>query len=49
MQTEIIEGSLNKVVLSIELDEKIQDIQYDPEHFMALKKVMQLIDDDFKK
>lgn len=49
MQTEIIEGSLNKVVLSIELDEKIQDIQYDPEHFMALKKVMQLIDDDLKK
>ena len=45
MQTEIIEGDPERIVLSIELDGKRQDIRYIPKHFLALKKVMQLIDD----
>lgn len=49
MQTEIIEGDPERIVLSIELDGKRQDIRYIPKHFLALKKVMQLIDDETKK
>lgn len=46
MQTEIIEGDPERIVLSIELDGKRQDIRYIPKHFLALKKIMQLIDDE---
>ena len=49
MQTEIIEGDSERIVLSIELDGKRQDIRYIPKHFLALKKVMQLIDDEIKE
>ena len=49
MQTEIIEGDPERIVLSIELDGKRQDIRYVPKHFLALKKVMQLIDDETKE
>lgn len=49
MQTEIIEGDPERIVLSIELDGKHQDIRYIPKHFLALKKVMQLIDDETKE
>ena len=49
MQTEIIEGDPERIVLSIELDGKRQDIRYIPKHFLALKKVMQLIDDETKE
>lgn len=49
MQTEIIEGDPERIVLSIELDGKRQEIRYIPKHFLALKKVMQLIDDETKE
>lgn len=49
MQTEVIEGDPERIVLSIELDGKRQDIRYIPKHFLALKKVMQLIDDATKE
>jgi len=49
MQTEIIEGDPKRIVLSIELDGKRQDIRYIPKHFLALKKVMQLIDDEIEE
>lgn len=49
MQTEIIEGDPERIVLSIELDGKRQDIRYIPKHFLALKKVMQLIDEETKE
>ena len=49
MQTEIIEGDPELIVLSIELDGKRQDIRYIPKHFLALKKVMQLIDSETKE
>ena len=32
------------IVLTIELDGKIQEIHYTSEHFLALKKSLQLID-----
>lgn len=49
MQTEIIEGNSERIVLSIELDEQPQDIRYTPEHFLTLKKAMQLIDEETNK
>ena len=49
MQTEIIEGNPERIVLSIELDGKRQDIRYIPKHFLALKKVMQLINEETKE
>ena len=44
MTTEVIEGSAERIVLTIELAGRLQKIHYAPEHFLALKKVMQLID-----
>ena len=44
MQTEVIEGDPKRIVLTIELDGKKQDIRYVPKHFLALKKVMELIE-----
>lgn len=49
MQTEIIEGDSERIVLSIELNGNRQDIRYIPKHFLALKKVMQLIDNEIKE
>lgn len=49
MQTEIIEGNPERIVLSIELDGKRQEIRYIPKHFLALKKVIQLIDEEIKE
>lgn len=49
MQTEIVEGSPEKITLSIELDERRQLIRYVPEHFFALKKAMQLIDEEINE
>ncbi|MBQ8012650.1 MAG: hypothetical protein IJ265_13955, partial [Oscillospiraceae bacterium] len=49
MQTEVIEGDSEPIVLSIELGGKQQNIRYIPKHFLALKKVMQLIDDEIKE
>ena len=49
MQTEIIEGDPERIALSIELDGKRQEIRYVAKHFLALKKVMQLIDDETKE
>ena len=49
MKTEIIEGDPERIVLTIELDGKSQDIRYIPKHFLALKTVMQLIDDETKE
>ena len=36
------------IVLTIELDGKIQEIHYTSEHFLALKKSLQLIDIEIK-
>lgn len=47
MNTPIIEGSAEAINLSIELDNRIQIIKYVPRHFLALKKVLQLIDEEF--
>jgi hypothetical protein len=44
----IKEGEEDKVVLTIELNGTRQSIYYDPEHFLALKKAIQLIDDETK-
>lgn len=44
MQTEVIEGNAERIVLTIELEQHPQEIHYVPKHFLALKKVMQLID-----
>lgn len=49
MQAEIIEGDSERIVLFIELDGKRQEIRYIPKHFLALKKVIQLIDDESKE
>lgn len=46
MKTEVIEGDAERIVLTIELDGKSQEIHYIPKHFLALKKVMQLIDEE---
>lgn len=46
MQNEVIEGDTERIVLTIELDEKHQEIRYIPKHFLALKKVIQLIDEE---
>ncbi len=48
MLTEIIEGDIEKIVLTIELDGKQQEIHYIPKHFLALKTVMKLIEDEAK-
>ena len=44
MQTEIVEGNPERIALFIELDGNRQEIRYTPQHFLTLKKVMQLID-----
>ena len=46
LATEVIEGDARRIVLTIELADKIQEIHYEPEHFLALKKVIQLIDEE---
>lgn len=48
MQNEVIEGDAERIVLTIELDGKPQEIRYKPKHFLALKKVIQLIDEETK-
>jgi hypothetical protein len=48
MQTEVIEGDVEHIALTIVLDDRPQEIRYTPEHFLALKKVMQLIDEENK-
>lgn len=37
MQTQIIEGNSERIILSIELDGKKQDIRYIPDHFCLEK------------
>lgn len=49
MQTKIVEGSSEKIELSIELDERLQFIRYVPEHFFALKKAIELINEEIKE
>ena len=49
MQTEVIEGDPERIVLSIELAGKRQEIRYIPKHFLALKKVMELIEKETSK
>ena len=49
MQTEVIEGDPERIVLSIELAGKRQEIRYIPKHFLALKKVMELIEKETTK
>ena len=44
---EVIEGDDDPIILTITLDNKIQQIHYVPKHFLALKKVLQLIDKEF--
>ncbi len=48
MQKEVIEGDSERIVLSIELDGKRQEIRYIPKHFLALKAVMRLIENKTK-
>lgn len=48
MQKEISDESPEHIVLTIELDEKMQEIHYTPEHFLALKKAIQLIDSEIQ-
>ena len=44
IQKQVIEGDPERIVLTIELDGKQQEIRYVPKHFLALKKVFELID-----
>lgn len=49
MQTKIVDGSSEQIALSIELDDQPQSINYAPQHFLALKTVMQLIEDECRE
>jgi len=44
IQKQVVEGDSESIVLTIELDGKQQEIRYVPKHFLALKKVFELID-----
>ena len=48
LEKPIGEGKTSKVILTIELNGKNQSICYEPEHFWALKKVIQLLDNETK-
>lgn len=49
IQNEVIEGDTTPIILTIELDGKPQEIHYIPKHFFALKKGMQLVDEEWRE
>lgn len=42
--TDVKEDSIKPVILTFELEDKLQNIYYAPRHFLALKKALELID-----
>lgn len=44
LSQQVIEGSPERIILTIELDNKVQRIQYAPEHFLAMQQVFILLD-----
>ncbi|MBO5244992.1 MAG: hypothetical protein J6B02_02710 [Selenomonadales bacterium] len=49
INTDVIAGDTEDIILTIELADKQQPIRYIPKHFLTLKTVIKLIDEDTKK
>ena len=42
-------GGQEEVILTIGLENRRQEVRYTPEHFLTLKKAIELIDEDVSK
>lgn len=49
VKIQAISGGQQQVILTIGLENRRQEVRYTPEHFLALKKAIELIDEDVSK
>ena len=49
VKTKVMLGGQEQVILTIGLENRRQEVRYTPEHFLTLKKAIELIDEDVSK